>query len=398
MIGTDKNKQKHPGLCIRFGLLFLFLTMWNLLSAQPADSTAGIFSLSGYVKELPYFQKASAVPFAFNSILNLRLNSETELTKNTNLVLELRNRLLYGDANWGEQPVVESFRTNNGWLNLGTAAGLGKRALVHLQADRFYLEHNSGKWQFRLGRQRINWGINTVSNPNDLFNTYSFFDFDYPERPGSDAVRVQYYISDLSHAEVALAPAGHIRGSVGAFLYSFNLKGYDLQIISGYYHNRLTLGGGWAGQIRNAGFKGEANLFTGLSGTNRKTTLVASVSGDYMFGNSLYLMVEALYNGGYRKTGYGLPDLYTPLSADNLMFSEYAVTASLTYPFSPIINGSFSAMSLPDIDAWFLSPALTVSAGRNLDLSLMAQIFTAGEETGGRLSAFILIGSLQYSF
>jgi hypothetical protein len=63
-----------------------------------------------------------------------------------------------------------------------------------------YLDYTAGKWQFRVGRQRINWGVNLVWNPNDVFNSFSYFDFDYEERPGSDAVRVQYYTGTTSSA------------------------------------------------------------------------------------------------------------------------------------------------------------------------------------------------------
>ena len=59
--------------------------------------------------------------------------------------------------------------------------------------DRLWVDLNYGKFQARIGRQRINWGQTLVWNPNDIFNAYSFFDFDYIERPGSDAVRLQYY-------------------------------------------------------------------------------------------------------------------------------------------------------------------------------------------------------------
>lgn len=33
-------------------------------------------------------------------------------------------------------------------------------------------------------------------NPNDWFNTYNYFDFDYEERPGTDAIRVRVYFKD----------------------------------------------------------------------------------------------------------------------------------------------------------------------------------------------------------
>jgi hypothetical protein len=270
--------------------------------------------------------------------------------------------------------------------------------VVHVLADRFYLEHNSGKWQIRLGRQRINWGINMVSNPNDLFNTYSFFDFDYPERPGSDAVRVQYYRNDLSHAEVAFAPADNISEAVGAFLYGFNYREYDVQLIAGYYHNRMVLGTGWAGNIAGVGFKGEASFFTDIEKTKGNSTLVAAISGDYIFGNSIYLVLEALYNGGFDPAGYNVSDFYRPLSVDNIMFSEFAVTTSVSYPFSPVITGSLAAMSLPDIHAYFISPSVTWSVKSNLDAGLTSQIFGGSKGIGINGTAIAVIGSLQWSF
>ena len=59
---------------------------------------------------------------------------------------------------------------------------------------------------FRQGsdRQRINWGQTLVWNPNDIFNAYSYFDFDYIERPGSDAIRLQYYPDYSSAIEMAV--------------------------------------------------------------------------------------------------------------------------------------------------------------------------------------------------
>ena len=43
--------------------------------------------------------------------------------------------------------------------------------------------------------------MNLVWNPNDLFNAFSFVDFDYEERPGSDALRIQKY-TGYFHANI----------------------------------------------------------------------------------------------------------------------------------------------------------------------------------------------------
>lgn len=366
--------------------------------SQDPDSTFKVFSISGYVKELPYLQFIPNSRTTFDNILNLRLNFAANLSQSTRVVLEMRNRLMFGETDWGAFAEVQSFKKGDGWLDMSATSAIGgPRGLVHVMADRFYLEHNAGKWQFRAGRQRINWGINMVSNPNDLFNTYSFFDFDYPERPGSDAVRVQYYINGMSHAEIAFAPANHISDAVGAFLYSLNYKGYDLQFLGGYYHNRIALGGGWAGRIGVAGFKGESTFFSDPDGSG-KYVFVASVSTDYIFGNGLYLLLEGLYNGGYESIDETAFNLVKPLSADNIMFSEYAVTTSASYPISPVMNGSMAVMALPDINSWFISPSFTWSAATNLDVSLLAQIYGSSGNSAMKGSVVALVGSLQWSF
>ncbi len=375
--------------------LLLYLTTGF---SQVPDSTFKVFSVSGYAKELPYLQLIPNYKTTFNNILNLRLNLAANLSQSTRVILEMRNRLMFGDTIWGDLASDESFRKGGGWLDLSVASEVGgNRGLVHVMADRFYLEHNAGKWQFRAGRQRINWGINMVSNPNDLFNTYSFFDFDYPERPGSDAVRVQYYINGMSHTEMAVAPANHISDAVGAFLYSLNYKGYDLQFLGGYYHNRLALGGGWAGRIGVAGFKGESTFFSDPDGSG-KSAFVASVSTDYIFGNGLYILLEGLYNGGYEPTDEQALDLVKPLSADNIMFSKYAFTTSASYPISPVMNVNLAIMNLPDIDSWFISPSFTWSAATNMDVSLISQIYGRSRNSDKKVNVVALIGSIQWSF
>ncbi len=55
--------------------------------------------------------------------------------------------------------------------------------LLNTTIDRLWFDLHFNKFQVTVGRQRINWGQTFVWNPNDIFNAYSFFDFDYVERP-----------------------------------------------------------------------------------------------------------------------------------------------------------------------------------------------------------------------
>ena len=48
------------------------------------------------------------------------------------------------------------------------------------------------KLQLRVGRQRINWGINTTWNPNDIFNSYNIYDVILINEP--DTIRMCHYL------------------------------------------------------------------------------------------------------------------------------------------------------------------------------------------------------------
>ena len=77
------------------------------------------------------------------------------------------------------------------------------RWVFHIMLDRLYAEYTYKNFEAKVGRQRINWGINMAFNPNDIFNAFSYFDFDYEERPGSDAILLKYYTGIASSIEVA---------------------------------------------------------------------------------------------------------------------------------------------------------------------------------------------------
>ena len=64
--------------------------------------------------------------------------------------------------------------------------------------------------------------MNLAWNPNDIFNTYNLLDFDYEERPGSDAIRIQYYLGDFSKIEVAAKKGSSKDDHIVAAMYKFN--------------------------------------------------------------------------------------------------------------------------------------------------------------------------------
>ena len=387
-------------------LLILILSVICLFRIPAQAQTFGSgdapsLVLRGYIKEMPalQFDNNFSDPGFINLIHN-RLNFRWNIADGWHVAVEGRNRLFYNKM-FSDYPFYRDILGQDpglmdlSWVWMGEGSWIG-----HSNLDRMYLDWRKGNWHIRAGRQRINWGVNLVSNPNDLFNTYSFFDFDYPERPGADAIRVQYHTGFASRLEVAYSPAENARESTAAFLWSSNYSGYDVQVLAGVYRNRSALGLGWAGNIGGAGFKGEATWFYDLENTIGvdRGNVVAATGFDYMFGNGTFAVLEFLYNGGYSRSSDGILLITQPLRPDNIMFSEYAATMSLSHPFSSLLLGGISAMALPDIDAVFIMPNIRYSLMTNLDMEMVAQIFAGGKNSVFDQAGSAWFLSLQYSF
>ena len=395
----------YPRRIIKIVIALLFVG-WvctpGIVRAQDRNPSGNSpLRLRGYVKEMPALRlDKDFSEVSFSNLVHNRLNLRLDLPGSLLLVAEGRNRLFYNEM-FSDIPGLKAFFDHDdglvdmSWVWLADGAWLG-----HSMIDRLYMDWRGGNWQVRLGRQRINWGINLVSNPNDLFNNYSFFDFDYEERPGSDALRIQHYLGGLSRVELAVSPGKNREDLVAAALFGHNLHGYDIQFISGWFRERIALGAGWAGHIGGAGFKGEFTWFHDAQETPgvERSNLVGAVGLDYMFGGGTFAVLEFLYNGGYGRTGEPVLMITQPLRADDIMFSKYTAAVSLTHPFSPVFQGGLALMALPDIEAAFLMPNIRYSVMANLDLEVIAQVFTGGKNSIFEEAGSALYASLKFSF
>jgi len=251
-------------------------------------------SLDGYVKELYMFYSpemplpGTNINHLATNIVHNRLNFKWYTTSKLTTVVEMRNRLMFGNLVKYFPDYMKTVDVDNGLVDLSWITAQSNNWFLHSMIDRAYLDYTSGKWQFRMGRQRVNWGVNLVWNPNDIFNSFSYFDFDYEERPGTDAIRIQYYTGTTSSAELVYKPGHDSIQSAIAGMYRFARWNYDFQFIGGQAGNDWILGGGWSGDIHGAGFRGEITHFEPRTWSSVRST-VASVSGDYTFKNSLYL-------------------------------------------------------------------------------------------------------------
>jgi hypothetical protein len=362
-------------------------------------------SLNGYVKEMyMFYSPENPIPgtdldYLATNIIHNRLNFKWYTSKKFTTVVEMRNRLMFGNLVKDFPGYMATIDVDNGLMDLSWISAQSKSWFVHSMIDRAYLDYSSGKWQVRLGRQRVNWGVNLVWNPNDIFNTFSYFDFDYEERPGTDAVRVQYYTGTTSSAELVYKPGRDNAHTSLAGMYRFAKWDYDFQFIGGQAGNDWIVGGGWSGDIRGAGFRGELTHFEPRNDLSTQAT-VASVSADYTFSNSWYIHGSFLYssNGKTGKAG-GMNVLFNPdMSAKQLSFARYSLFGQVSKPITPLLSGSFSGIINPSDGSFYVGPAFAYSVLNNLELMLTSQLFFGDSGTEFGDIGQIAFGRLKWSF
>jgi hypothetical protein len=363
--------------------------------------------LNGYVKHLAIagWREGELGTFTNENFFHNRIKFGAYPQEAWSLGVDLRNRLFYGegvkdDPHYGDRLMGQYPQRFEASDLLVDEPG----AVLHSKLDRAWLRFSKGNWEVTAGRQRINWSMNLAWNPNDLFNAYSFVDFDYEERPGSDAVWVRYFPAMMSSIDIAYRPGEEADERVAAFRYKFNRKGYDVQIIGGQYRSDAAFGVGWAGNLGDAGLKGEATYFHPHEDyMERNGQLSASATVDRMFPNGSYMAASYLWNSeGIDEVPRRSLNLFqrTVLDAKSLMPTEHSILYQIQHRFDPTLQASLASIWSPGSNALFFMPSLTHTIDNSWDLSLHGQFTYIGTraESGLRNLGNALFLRMRWSF
>ena len=359
-------------------ICFTYLIMFISYSLFAQEDKQQQLIVAGYVKNLHEFSLIDNLDtLQWTTFLHNRFNFKYIPSDKITVRLELRSRLFYGDNVKNFNGFSNFISQDIGMVDLSWNVIDTKNILFNSTIDRVLVNYTNGDWDITLGRQRINWAMNLAWNPNDIFNTYNLFDFDYEERPGSDAIRVQYYLGDFSKVEIATKKGRDKDDFILAGMYKLNKDSYDIQFISGIYQKDWVIGAGWAGNLKNTGFKGELTYFVPYeSYFNSKNVLSTSVSVDYGFKKGLYINGSVLYNSSNNKATNNLGTLvYTNLSAKNLMPFEFSGFLQLAKEFTPIFKGTLSTIYSPTNHSVIVIPSIGYSIVTNLEVDVTGQSF-----------------------
>jgi len=374
--------------------LIILISFLNICASSQDTNDKKDYDVNGYLSGIPsiFWNDDTTM---WQALLHNRLNFEWTPSGKLSFSLQVRNQLFGGNLN-NIEDYNTGFEKGNHFLPLTYYYNFNNDYLLSSSIDRFWLQYTANKLEIKAGRQRINWGQTFVWSTNDVFNTYNFFEFDYPERPGVDAIKVQYYTSNTSSLDVAskIDSSGNI--SAGA-LYRFNLWKYDFQVMSALLQepilkpkfdstlkfvektdSDIALGIGFSGSVKQFSLRGEASYFyslnTDIAANNQ---FLLSLSTDRTFNNGLTLMFEFFYAD---KTSF--TSVLNIFSTDNQNIKTQTFThnnffGQVSYPINPIINANVSGMYMFDdtYKAIYAGPGIDISLSNNITLSALMQVF-----------------------
>jgi hypothetical protein len=370
------------------------LFLRNLKIAAPACCIVIMFSsasaqseleFSGYVVDFPVYQRTTqtiAQLFGteqdqFLNITRVRLRPTAHLWSGAFLVLEYEASALYQSTS---QLITESPDRRRRQLVDLTWNPVSERhfTLLHF-VDRLFLRQTSNLGDFTLGRQRISWGTGRVWNPTDLFNPINPTTFSKIEKDGVDAFSAKFHLGSFTDLHLVVNPENAWKTVNSGARFRTNVSEFDFSVMVGGFDKRLVVGGDVAGNLFDAGVRGEIIAVPGRNSSD--TGHVKFILGaDYQFTAEFYGMIEYHYNGEGRTTKERY-ELLRLLRGDILNVARDYLAATGSYMIHPLVNSSVSLTFNLNDGSRFVSGVVTYLAGEEISISLGAQLFGGNEFT-----------------
>ncbi len=389
--------------------LSLFFILPVFANSIPGLEPEKSWDLDGYVKYMANVTLPDDNKNVTEHLVHQRFNFEYRFDDHFRFNTSLRNRLILGES--AEIPgYADLVDTDTGYVDLSSNWLDKSGAIGNSQIDRFSVNWSDEQWQVRAGRFRINWAMATLWNANDLFNSYSIYDFDYEERAGTDALMVSHTLGYASNIDVVYAPNSNRDLDSYSARYLFNHNLWDMQLLMGKSLSDRVIGAGFAGDIAGAGARGEVTFFdpiwTTIPGQSENSqlqekTVVASLETDYSFNtvDNWALRASILYISELQDIDSGLHYLNMPLSPKTLSFAHWTYYADVGFDLSPLSRLTFAASYYQD-GSYFVSTTNTYSLANNWELLAVLQHFDGleSESLFKKSAATQVFGRIKWSF
>lgn len=184
---------------------------------------------------------------------------------------------------------------------------------------------------------------------------------------------------------------------MAAVKYNLNKWGYNLQLITGWYKEDITVGGGFAGNLKDAGIKGEVQYYFRKQDTIDHLNL--SLEGDYMFAHGWYINTGLLFNKNGLSKSIGYNDIINlKLSPQSLMPTKWNFIVSTAKEISPLFSVNMSILYSPGTNLFIMLPSLRYNLDTNLDVDLVWQTFFAELDNNFEAVSHRVCLRLKWSF
>lgn len=363
--------------------ILLFLVFWSNYFSYAAE-----FEVSGYIFNLGSYSYSREneilgqikLPSAESTTNLLRARFRPVLYLGDNTRIESQYEINGMVSNRNMFVLTEISENRRQLYKLAQNLYTDKHTVVNHYLDRLFIKHSLDQAEITIGRQRISWGVGRVWQPTDLFNPLNPANFSKIEKDGADAVSAKYFFGDFTDLEIVYNPTmAKYSDNFGA-RFRTNYKQYDMSFMAGHFDNRTVLGGDFAGNLFDAGFRGEA-IYSFLDGDYKKEFLKFILGLDYQFSELVYGLIEYQNNGegSISKKDY---DLFKLANGDILNVGVNYLALSLAYKLTDLTNLSISNNYNIDDNSGFSSVSMIYQYTQNLqlNLSLMATYGNSGSE------------------
>ena len=334
------------------------------------------WEFSGFVSEMPSYSWQKNNHAYFDNLIHNRLNIQHQLNKNLLLNIEFRNRWYWGESIRNDATQKYIIDSDPGAIDLSFNIGTSNSYVINSKIDRLSLIYNKGCFNLKVGRQRVDWGLSKIWNANDIFNTYSFYDFDYEAKPGMDGVSMGFSLSDNKQIETVLKVNSNQKLSF-ASMFKTNINNFTLHLMAGEINQEdYVLGLGWKYRNNKTEVYSETSYFKSQD-NKLKDNCIITAGLSYYF-NKITLSAEYLYSDYIEEERGDVNALMNRgVSLKNLSIADHTYNFSLQYSFSKIVKSSIDLIGFgyPVFDGIYLGSTTHIDLNNDLTLSGIVQGF-----------------------
>ena len=381
------NKSTSKRMNLKWRLSVLLMSLLILIPFQSAKSeislamTGYIFNLSSYsyIKEnrfLGIFDTPSEsslsdlVRARIRPTLHLDENTRIEAQYEVNGIISNKNMFVMTEISENKRQIVKLAQ------NIHTDT----HTVINHYLDRFFIKQIFDFGELSVGRQRVSWGVGRIWQPTDLFNPLNPANFSKIEKDGADVVSAKVYIGNFTDLEIVYNPTMSIYHDNYGARFRTNYKEYDLSLMTGYFDGTYVVGGDFAGNLSDAGFRGEF-VYSAVNENVEQDFLKFILGLDYQFSENIYGLIEYQHNG--QGTNYrNQYDFVSLLKGDILNVGTNYIALNANYRLNDLTNIGFGNISnINDSSGFFnISGIYQISQSWQFNLTAMLTYGSKGSE------------------